>query len=221
MASASAASRLASSRPRPPRAGGRTPNVPAAAAIRSRRRSARTAARRGRAGRRAGSTGSSSGPAPACIAARISSIRNALPRSARRAARASAARAGCPGSPPAGGSTSSRVKRGSSIRRTERTRSQAAISGRSGCDPVNLVGAEGEHEQHAHAAKLADEQRHEVERGAIRPMQVLDHEHQWPVGGQALDHPEHQLEQLGRCPPRRPGAARRRAARIELGEQPG
>jgi hypothetical protein len=49
-------------------------------------------------------------------------------------------------------------------------------------------------------------------------VQVLDHEHQRPVGRQSLDHPEDQLEQ-----PRAPGLARRgrRAGRlgVELGEQ--
>ncbi len=84
--------------------------------------------------------------------------------------------------------------------------------------PVYLVRTEREHEQHAHAAQAPHEQRDEVQRGAIRPLQVLDHEHQRPVGGQALDHPEHQLEQARAA--RLAGRAGR-AGRlwVELGEQ--
>ena len=50
-------------------------------------------------------------------------------------------------------------------------------------------------------------------------MQVLDHEHQRPVGGQPLNHPEHQLEDSG-VTLRAGGRRGRRAVCIQLGQQP-
>ena len=83
---------------------------------------------------------------------------------------------------------------------------------------MQLVGTVGAHEQDAHATQRAHEEGHQLERGPVRPVQVLEHEHQRPLGGQPLHHAEHELDQLrGRRGVGRAGAR----ARVELGQQPG
>src|ERR1700748_2666820 len=57
--------------------------------------------------------------------------------------------------------------------------------------PVNLVRAEGEDQQDAHPSQAADQERDEVERRAIGPLEVLNREHQGPVCCQPLDEAEH------------------------------
>jgi hypothetical protein len=53
---------------------------------------------------------------------------------------------------------------------------------------VRLVGAEADDHEDASAVQRAHEQGHEVERRPIRPVQILDHEHERAVGGEPLDH---------------------------------
>lgn len=50
-------------------------------------------------------------------------------------------------------------------------------------------------------------------------MQILDHEHQRPVGGQPLNHPEHQLQQPG-VPLFRQGRQAQAPLGSQLGQQP-
>ena len=64
---------------------------------------------------------------------------------------------------------------------------------------VQLVGAEADDHQHASAVQRAHEKGDEVERRPIRPVQILDHEHERAVGGQPLDHAYDQLEQPRRA----------------------
>ena len=64
---------------------------------------------------------------------------------------------------------------------------------------VQLVGAEADDHEHASGVQRAHEQGHEVERRPIRPVQILDHEHERAVGGEPLDHAHDQLEQARRA----------------------
>ena len=64
---------------------------------------------------------------------------------------------------------------------------------------VQLVGTEADDHEHATGVQGAHEQGHEVERRPVRPVQILDHEHERAVGGQALDHAHDQLEQARRA----------------------
>ena len=64
---------------------------------------------------------------------------------------------------------------------------------------VQLVGAEADDHEHASAVQRAHEQGHEVQRRPIRPVQILDHEHERAVGGEPLDHAYDQLEQARRA----------------------
>ena len=64
---------------------------------------------------------------------------------------------------------------------------------------VQLVGAEADDHEHASAVQRAHEQGHEVERRPIRPVQILDHEHERAVGSEPLDHAHDQLEQARRA----------------------
>ncbi len=70
-----------------------------------------------------------------------------------------------------------------------------------GCHPaegmgaMELVGPHAQHEQQPAGAGPRDEQREQVERRAVRPLKVLEHEHQRSARGQPRDHTEHQLEQ--------------------------
>jgi hypothetical protein len=82
---------------------------------------------------------------------------------------------------------------------------------------VQLVGAEADDHEHAVRVERAHEQGHEVERRAIGPVEVLDHEHERALGGEPLDHADDQLEQTGRAAV----AQRRRAGRavgVEVGQ---
>ena len=81
---------------------------------------------------------------------------------------------------------------------------------------VQLVGAVGEHEQDLRVAQAADEQRDELERRAVGPVQVLEHDQQRPVAARAGDRAEHELEQLRGLGPL---ARERRAVGIELGDE--
>ncbi len=81
---------------------------------------------------------------------------------------------------------------------------------------VQLVRAIGQHEIHARVAQAAHEQRDEVERRAIGPVEVLEDEHERPVGAEADDRAEDQLEQLRGLD--RPVVERRAA--VELGDEP-
>jgi hypothetical protein len=82
---------------------------------------------------------------------------------------------------------------------------------------VDLVRAEGEHEQHPDAAQRPHQERDEVKRRAVRPLEVLDDEHQRPVGGQPLDDAEHELEQTAAAR-LTPGGRSIRRLWIEFGE---
>ncbi len=64
---------------------------------------------------------------------------------------------------------------------------------------VQLVGAEADHQEHAIGAQRTHEQGHEVERRLIRPVQILDHEHERAVRGEPLDHAHDQLQQARRA----------------------
>jgi hypothetical protein len=61
---------------------------------------------------------------------------------------------------------------------------------------VKLIAAKRDRQQHPGVAERANQQGDEVERRPIRPVQVLDHQHQRLVGGEPLDHAEHQLQYL-------------------------
>jgi len=80
---------------------------------------------------------------------------------------------------------------------------------------VQLVGAEADDHEHAIGVQGAHEQGHEVERRPVRPVQILDHEHERAVGGQPLDDADDELEQAGRpALTQRRGADR--AVRVEV-----
>jgi hypothetical protein len=64
---------------------------------------------------------------------------------------------------------------------------------------VQLVGAERDDHQDAPGAQRSYEEGHEVERRPVRPVQVLDDEHQRAVLGEPLDHAQHELEQARRA----------------------
>ncbi len=70
----------------------------------------------------------------------------------------------------------------------------------------HVVAAVGGHQQDGQRAGVGGEQRHEVERGPVGPVQVLDDEHERPRGHEPLDDGEQQLEQP-RLPERVAGAA--------------
>jgi hypothetical protein len=84
--------------------------------------------------------------------------------------------------------------------------------------PVQLVGAERDHDQQpADGALVADQEGQQVPARPVGPVRVLDHQHHGGVPGQVLQGAEHRLEQPG------PRLARV-AARVglaELGQQPG
>jgi hypothetical protein len=61
---------------------------------------------------------------------------------------------------------------------------------------VELVGAVRDDEQYADAAERAYEQGDQVERGRVGPVEVLDDEHERPLGGEAAEDAEHELQQL-------------------------
>ena len=65
--------------------------------------------------------------------------------------------------------------------------------------------------------QAAHEQRDQLERRAVGPMQVLEHDHERPVAARARDRSEHEFEQLRRLGPR---ARQRRVIGIELGHEP-
>ena len=61
--------------------------------------------------------------------------------------------------------------------------------------PVQLVGAVGGHEEHALVDEVAGEEVEQVERGRVRPVQVLEHEGDRSLDRQAVQEAQHQLEQ--------------------------
>jgi hypothetical protein len=84
---------------------------------------------------------------------------------------------------------------------------------------VQLVSAEAGDHEHAIGVERTHEQGHEVERRPIRPVQVLDHEHERAVGGEPLDHADDELEQARRATlAERRGAGR--AVGVEVGQHP-
>ncbi len=82
---------------------------------------------------------------------------------------------------------------------------------------VQLVGAVREHEQDLRVVQAAHEQRDQLERRAVGPVQVLEHDHERPVAPGARDGAEHELEQLRGLGPL---ARQRRVIGIELGHEP-
>ncbi len=62
---------------------------------------------------------------------------------------------------------------------------------------VELIRAGREDQEQPPAARARREQSQEVERRPIRPLEVLEYEHQRGVLRQPRDHPDHQLEQAG------------------------
>jgi len=82
---------------------------------------------------------------------------------------------------------------------------------------VQLVAAVGEHQGHA-AAQVADQEAQQVADGLVGPVQVLHHQQHRAALGEAVQHPEQQLEQPrgGQRRLRRPATV----GRAELGHQP-
>ena len=60
---------------------------------------------------------------------------------------------------------------------------------------VQLVGSEADNQEHARGTQCTYEQGHEVECRAVRPVQILDHEHERAVLGESLDNAQRELEQ--------------------------
>ena len=75
--------------------------------------------------------------------------------------------------------------------------------------PIQLVAAEGAHQQHPARPKGGGEEGEQVAGGAVGPVQVLHDPQQRRGGGQPLDHPQQQLEQppLARLAPATTAAA--------------
>ena len=60
---------------------------------------------------------------------------------------------------------------------------------------VQLVGAQGGQDEHPVVAQVSGQERQQVARRRIRPLQILDHEHQGRHRGQPFDDAQHELEQ--------------------------
>jgi len=84
--------------------------------------------------------------------------------------------------------------------------------------PVDLVRAIAQHEQHGCVAQRPGEEHDQVERRPVGPVQVLDHEYERPVCGDAGEHGEEQLEHP--APAELTGRLASCWRRAELGEQP-
>jgi hypothetical protein len=85
---------------------------------------------------------------------------------------------------------------------------------------VQLVAAVGQHQRHP-AAKVPDQEAEQVAGGPVGPVQVLHHQQDTAVGGQAVQHPQQQLEQPARRGRARLAGRGRRRRRSELGHQAG
>ena len=85
--------------------------------------------------------------------------------------------------------------------------------------PVKLIGTVGDHQQHRHRPQRPDQERGQIQRGRVGPVQILDDEHHRPDRAQPPEQAQHQLQQL----PRLQALARRRGSGPgpELGKQPG
>ena len=81
--------------------------------------------------------------------------------------------------------------------------------------PVEIIGAERPHDEHARVAQVAGEEHEEVACGVIRPVQVFEEEQRRDAVAEADDRAEQVLEQ------RRPAVAGVVAAVVQLGEKPG
>ena len=81
---------------------------------------------------------------------------------------------------------------------------------------VQLVRAAGQHQRHARA-EVADQEGEQIAGGLVGPVQILDHQQHRGAFGDAVQHPEQQLEQLRRC---QRAARPRRVPRAELRHQP-
>jgi hypothetical protein len=79
----------------------------------------------------------------------------------------------------------------------------------------HVVAAVGGDQQDGQRAGVGGEQRHEIERGPVGPVQVLDDENERPRGHEPLDDGEQQLEQP-RLPERAAGAAAAGGRRYRL-----
>ena len=84
--------------------------------------------------------------------------------------------------------------------------------------PAQLVGAERRHDRHACGAELVDQVGEQVAGRPVGPVQIFDEEEDRSVDRQALEQPEHDLEETGRAAGSvtRPVAVRD----IELGNEP-
>ena len=95
----------------------------------------------------------------------------------------------------------------------------AADEAAQGMRPLQLVGAIGEDEQYLGVVQAAHEQRHQLERRVVGPVEVLEGHDERPVAPGAADGAEHELEQLRRLRAL-VAECRRRAVRVELRHQP-
>jgi len=85
--------------------------------------------------------------------------------------------------------------------------------------PVDLVGPVAQDEQHPGVSQGSREEDHEVERRAVCPVQVFDHEYEWPLCGDTGEHCQEQLEHP--APAELAGRLLTGGGRAELGQQAG
>ena len=145
---------------RPPRAAGR----PAPTAIRC-----------ARAGRPAGARRRTA-PSGSEPAASSSSAKNGFPSDRRAIRSTSEAGAGRPWMAASWSASSSAVEPLSSTRSTRGSRSISASHGREGMAAMELVGAIGQDDEHPFVAEATGDERQQVARRSVGPMEVLDDE---------------------------------------------
>jgi hypothetical protein len=86
---------------------------------------------------------------------------------------------------------------------------------------VELFRARGDDDQHAGAAQVPGQERQQVARRGIRPLDVFGDEHHRRLDGEALEEPKHQLEQAGRSGGIRQGPCGRIGnTGTDLGQEP-
>jgi hypothetical protein len=90
-----------------------------------------------------------------------------------------------------------------------------------GVPPVQLVAAEGAHQQHPSRPQIGGQEGEQVAGGTVGPVQVLHDPQQRRPRGQPPDQPQQQLEQPPLTGTRDPGTGGRLAAGDEVGHQAG
>ncbi len=141
--------------------------------------------------------------------------RRGCPRSGSSARRASRGAAGAPVMASTCSASSARVNEARSRRVVVPERSSSARTGRSGWRRWSSSLRTVAHHHHP-TGHVALEERDQVEGGAIRPVEVLDHQQDGGGGGEVADQTQQQLEQ---APGRRQGRGGREVLAQQAGHQ--